>query len=95
MVAEPEWAESVIEPPEVAGVTSSSTDGITVRVTAKTLPRRQQPVATELRGRITDRLRRDGVKGPGRTVLVSATTYDPKPPSPTPDASLRGITPTP
>ena len=73
---DPEWESSVLEPPEVWGVQAISADGLTVRVVVKTAPGTQFPVARELRGRISDRLRREGVRGPGQSVLVSAGQID-------------------
>ena len=84
---EAEWSDAVLEPPEVWGVQSMAVDGLTIRLVVKTAPRRQYAVARELRGRITDRLRRDGVKGPGQTVqtvLVSAGALDTGTPPPPP-----------
>lgn len=85
---DPAWAEAVLEPPEVWGVQAMAAEGLTVRMVVKTAPRQQYAVARELRGRITDRLRREGVQGPGKTVqtvLVSAGALDtgtPPPPAP-------------
>ena len=88
--ADPAWAEFVLDPPEVWGVQAVSADGLTVRLVVKTAPRRHDAVARELRGRISERLRREGVKGPGQTVLVTAGALDtgmgPAPPSPPPAA---------
>ncbi|HEX2699207.1 MAG TPA: mechanosensitive ion channel domain-containing protein [Acidimicrobiales bacterium] len=73
------WHEAVLEPPEVWGVQAMGPDGLTIRLVVKTAPRQQYAVARELRGRITDRLRRDGVRGPGQTlqtVLVTAGALD-------------------
>jgi small-conductance mechanosensitive channel len=87
--ADEAWSDAVLEPPEVWGVQSMGADGITVRMVVKTAPRRQYDVARELRARITDRLRREGVRGPGQTVLVTAGALDagtPPPPPPEPDA---------
>jgi small-conductance mechanosensitive channel len=87
--ADEAWSDAVLEPPEVWGVQSMGADGITVRMVVKTAPRRQYDVARELRARITDRLRREGVRGPGQTVLVTAGALDagtPPPAPPEPDA---------
>jgi len=75
----------LLEAPEVQGVHATGVDGITVRIIAKTAPRQQWAVARELRTRVTDRLQREGVKGPGRTVVVSSGTLDSTPPPPAPD----------
>lgn len=87
---DPAWADTVLDAPEVWGVQAMGPDGVTIRLVVKTAPREQYAVARELRGRITDRLRRDGVKGPGQTVqtvLVTAGSLDSgTPPPPPPDA---------
>ena len=88
--AEEAWSEAVLEPPEVWGVQAMAADGLTIRLVVKTAPRQQYAVARELRGRITDRLRRDGVKGPGQTVqtvVVSAGALDTGTPPPVPAGS--------
>lgn len=85
--ADPRWADSILDPPEVWGVQSMTADGITIRLVVKTAPRQQYPIARELRGRISARLRREGIRGPGQTVLVSAGSLDqgtPPPPPPEP-----------
>src|SRR5438270_241007 len=53
--ADPAWKEAILEPPEVWGVQSMTTDGATIRLVVKTAPRRQYAVARELRGRISNR----------------------------------------
>jgi moderate conductance mechanosensitive channel len=70
------WKDRILETPEVQGVQSMSVEGVALRIVVKTEPREQWAVARELRTRIIDRMRRDGVRGPGRTVLVSSTTLD-------------------
>ena len=82
--ADSEWSELVLEPPEVWGVQAMGSEGITLRVVVKTAPRKQYDVARELRGRITERLRREGVRGPGQTVLVTAGALDAGTPPPPP-----------
>jgi small-conductance mechanosensitive channel len=83
---DPEWAASVLERPEVWGVQAMTADGITMRMVVKTAPRKQYAVARELRGRITERMRRAGIRGPGQTLLVSAGGLDTQtPPSPPPE----------
>ena len=73
---DPDWNEYVLEPPSVWGVQTMGPDGVSVRLVVKTAPRQQDNVARELRGRISARLRREGVRGPGQTVLVSAGPLD-------------------
>jgi len=85
---DPDWEERVLEPPEVWGVQAMGSEGVTIRLVVKTAPREQYNVARELRGRISARMRREGVRGPGQTVLVTAGTLDqgaPPPPPPEDD----------
>jgi moderate conductance mechanosensitive channel len=84
MYVDPAWSAVLLEAPAVQGVQSMGTEGVAIRVVAKTAPRQQWDVARELRSRITDRMRRDGVRGPGRTVMVSAGSLDSGPPPPAP-----------
>ena len=79
---EPPWCDAVLEPPEVWGVQAMGADGVTIRLVVKTAPRQQYAVARELRGRITERLRREGVRGPGQTVVVSTSGDAGSPPPP-------------
>jgi moderate conductance mechanosensitive channel len=84
---DPSWDNVVLEPPEVWGVQAMSADGLTVRVVVKTAPGEQYAVARDLRGRISERLRREGVRGPGQSVLVNAGTLDSGIPPPPPEAA--------
>jgi small-conductance mechanosensitive channel len=85
---DPEWTSQVLEPPELWGVQSMEANHLIVRLVVKTAPRQQFAVARELRGRITDRLRKEKVRGPGATtVLVSAGALDQGAPPPPPDES--------
>ena len=84
--ADDEWSSMVLEPPELWGVQAMEANHLTVRLVVKTAPREQYAVARELRGRISARLRREGVRGPGQTVLVTAGALDHGPPSPLPPA---------
>ena len=81
------FSADFLEPAEVQGVQSMAADGVTIRIMVKTAPRRQWAVARELRTRITDRMQRDGVKGAGRTVVVSSGTLDLGTPPPPIDVS--------
>ena len=69
---DPSWTGRVLEPPELWGVQAMEANHLIIRLVVKTGPREQFAVARELRGRISDRLRRQGVRGPGATVLVTA-----------------------
>jgi small-conductance mechanosensitive channel len=82
MTEDPAWAEKILEPPEVLGVQSMTADGLTVRLVVKTAPREQYALARELRTRISARLRREGIRGPGQIALVTAAPADqPLPPA--------------
>lgn len=54
-------AGDIIEGPTVLGVDAMSADGLTIKVTARTAPERQDAFARALRGRIVNRLRREGI----------------------------------
>ena len=84
LMGDDQWGEFILEAPEMWGVQAMSSEGITVRLVMKTAPRQQYPIARELRGRITGRLRREGVRGPGQTVLVTAGALDAGTPPPPP-----------
>ena len=64
LAADPDWRDDLIDEPEYWGVHATSPDGRTVRLTAKAAPRRQAAVARELRGRITERFRIEGIPLP-------------------------------
>src|SRR5205823_3939530 len=55
------WADDIIERPQVLGVEAMSADGLTIRLTARTAPQRQDAFALLLRARIAARLRREGI----------------------------------
>ncbi|MBW3616013.1 MAG: mechanosensitive ion channel family protein, partial [Actinobacteria bacterium] len=82
--AEEEWAPQVLEEPEMLGVQATDVDAVTLRLMVKTAPRQQYAVARELRARINERLRREGIRRPGQGAFVTATGLDratPTPPS--------------
>jgi small-conductance mechanosensitive channel len=64
LAADPDWQDDLIDEPEFWGVHATSPDGRTVRVAAKAVPRRQAAVARELRGRITEKFRTEGIPLP-------------------------------
>ena len=74
--ADEQWAPLVLEPPEMMGVQAMDANAVTVRLMVKTAPRQQYAVGRELRGRISERLRREGVRRPGQNALVTATGLD-------------------
>jgi moderate conductance mechanosensitive channel len=61
MAADEAWSEVLLEKPEVLGVESMGTEGVTVRVEVRTAVGNRQRVARELRTRIGGRLYREGI----------------------------------
>lgn len=61
LASEPDWRDIVLEPPQVLGVQAVAADGITIRVLARTTAGEHVRLARALRGRITERLRQEGV----------------------------------
>ena len=59
-----EWAEEILEEPEVWGVESLDADGITIRMVVKTKPLSQWKVARELRARIKRAFDAEGIEIP-------------------------------
>jgi small-conductance mechanosensitive channel len=55
------WANCLLETPEVLGVETTATDSVTIRVAAKTQPTERTKVAREIRARVGNRLRREGI----------------------------------
>ncbi|HUQ39675.1 MAG TPA: mechanosensitive ion channel family protein [Acidimicrobiales bacterium] len=90
MAGDPAWSDRILDPPEVWGVQAMDKDGLTIRLVVRTAPREQYPIARELRTRISTRLRRDGIKGPGQTVVVTAGALDQGAPPPAPPEGLPG-----
>jgi small conductance mechanosensitive channel len=84
VAADPAWAGALEGQAELQGVQTMAADGVALRVVVRTAPGRQFAVAGELRSRFADRLRRDGVRGPGRAVLVNSRTLDHGVPPPPP-----------
>ena len=56
-----EWAEFMIEEPQLLGVEQLTTDSAQLRLTAKTRPGEQWRVGRELRRRVRDRLEQEGI----------------------------------
>jgi small conductance mechanosensitive channel len=55
------WSDAIVEAPQVLGVESMTVDGLTIRLTARTVPLKQDPVARVLRARVAARLRSEGI----------------------------------
>jgi small conductance mechanosensitive channel len=67
LAADPDWADDVLEEPEYWGVHATTADGRTVRLVVTAAPRRQAAVGRELRGRVTERFRTEGIPLPRAT----------------------------
>jgi small conductance mechanosensitive channel len=65
--SDPQWADDVLEQPDVWGVQSTVVEGFNVRAVVRTAPRQQFIVARALRGRLLARLHAEGVKLPGQS----------------------------
>jgi small-conductance mechanosensitive channel len=61
VAADPSFADSILEPPEVLGVEQISTAGVTLRSVVKTTTEGQGRVGRELRRRIADALEEAGI----------------------------------
>jgi small conductance mechanosensitive channel len=85
---DPEWAELVVEEPEVWGVEAMGPDAVLVRVAVKTQPLEQWKVARELRERIKAAFDERGIEipFPQRTVWMRTEGPGTAPPAPAPDA---------
>jgi moderate conductance mechanosensitive channel len=59
LAADPQWAEALLEAPEMLGVEDMAGECVVVRVSAKTPPGERGRVARELRSRIGRRLERE------------------------------------
>ena len=59
-----EWAEIIIEPPEILGVDSIDQNGVTIRAIIKTKPAQQWTVERELRKRVIERFNENGIDLP-------------------------------
>jgi moderate conductance mechanosensitive channel len=61
LAEDPEFADDLLDPPEVLGVEQLTADGAVVRTTAKTAPQAQWRVGRELRRRLTEALEEAGI----------------------------------
>jgi len=61
MANDPAWAGDIVERPQVLGVEAMSADGLSVRLTARTAPQRQDAFARALRARVASRLKAEGI----------------------------------
>jgi len=74
-----EWGGKILEPPTVLGVQGVAADGVTIRVAVKTAVGNNAQVSRALRGRIIERLRREGVawdSGADNATTAAAAAVD-------------------
>ncbi|HMC52259.1 MAG TPA: mechanosensitive ion channel family protein [Acidimicrobiales bacterium] len=62
VASEPPWTESVLEPPQLLGVQEIAPDAVTVRLSVRVAPRQTEQLARAVRGRVLERLRREGLE---------------------------------
>jgi len=62
LAKDPQNADAILEPPEVAGVESISREAVVIRVVMKTSPTEQYDVARELRARLKAVFDREGIQ---------------------------------
>ncbi len=77
MAEDPEYAQDMIDPPEVLGVEQLTVDGAVVRSIAKTSADAQFRVGRELRRRLTEALESSGI-----AAQIAAARLYPRPPTP-------------
>jgi len=70
------WASDITERPQVLGVDAMSADGLTIRITARTTPQKQDAFARALRARIAARLRREGIALAKPPAVAAPTATD-------------------
>jgi moderate conductance mechanosensitive channel len=61
IAAESQWRDVILEPPAFWGVQEQTHEAVTIRIVTRTKAGEHARVAREMRTRITERLRRDGV----------------------------------
>ena len=62
LTSEPPWNEYVLDPPEMLGVQDVAPDSVTVRLGVRVTPTQVEELTRAVRGRVLERLRRDGVE---------------------------------
>ena len=67
---DPEWAPLLLEPPAVMGIENLTDSGVTLKMTAKTLPLKQWDVSRELRKRIKKRFEEEQIEIPQARVKM-------------------------
>jgi small-conductance mechanosensitive channel len=72
---DPDWADSILSPPEVLGVDELRQSGCLIRVWIQTLPLAQWPVGREFRLRVKEAFDREGIRLglPRQEVLMQGT----------------------
>jgi small-conductance mechanosensitive channel len=96
LAEDPDFANDLLEPPQVLGVEQITVDGAVLRTTAKTLSAAQWRVARDLRRRLTDALESAGITAQITANRVFIRSPHPAPgadaPAPPPDPGVGGPT---
>lgn len=85
LAADPEWSHCILGDPNFAGVAAVASDGATIRVVVRTIAGEHLRVARELRLRILERMRSEGIawaKSPPPKAPASPQPASPAPPAP-------------
>ncbi|MBV8235108.1 MAG: mechanosensitive ion channel family protein [Acidimicrobiia bacterium] len=61
MARDPAWGSDIVERPQVLGVDAMAADGLTIRLTVRTEPQRQDAFARAMRARILSRLKAERI----------------------------------
>ncbi|MGH9277669.1 MAG: mechanosensitive ion channel family protein [Acidimicrobiales bacterium] len=78
LCADAEFADLILDAPEVWGVEDLGADGVTIRLALKTLPSQQDPVERELRARLKGALDEAGIEIPFQQRTVWHRVGDPE-----------------
>ena len=62
LASEPPWNEHVLEPPQLLGVQAVAPDAVIIRLAVRVNPGRVDELTRAVRGRVLERLRRDGLE---------------------------------
>ncbi|HET9442446.1 MAG TPA: mechanosensitive ion channel domain-containing protein [Acidimicrobiales bacterium] len=76
------WEAMVLEPPPMPVVQATDASSVTLRLSVKVVARQHYAVSQELRARISERLRRDGVPRPAAAPATTAVATAPAGPAP-------------
>lgn len=79
LAADPSWADDVISPPEIWGVTAWGADGVQLRLVIPTRPLRNWDVQRQMRERLKLRFEAEGIRMPVPQREIGGRPADPAP----------------